>query len=285
MPYILRQASTHPEGMITFDFGQPVVSYLVGLNSFNLWFPKASNDHWIQTVRVNLRFPDTLPGPIDRLQVLVHADMYDASGNHLSLEESEITVACVAYTGGPNAPVMGIRRNLNHQSGYAVDCPNHFQTMGLISGFHVGYPEGMDHQIKSILAYAPQPSVGSAAVEVATGGRFISDPSTASLDVGYGGISLRDQENLRWEFCEGWVPKIYFRAPVKEVIAMLYSFRCAYFEPHNVLSIEATAGQRKEIGADGTVTMSEAFSTLRDASGSREDGRGPLVRMRVFATT
>lgn len=289
MPYILKQLSTRPGQSITFDFDQPVVKYMIGLNSFKLWFPKAGDDHWIQTVRVSLDFPDPPPNAIDKVKVAVSADMHDASGNHSSPEESDVTVACVAYTGGPNAPLMGIKRNVSHQVLVEIDWPRKDETMGVMSGFHLGYKEG-DHQIEGLEVSAGRPRFHSTKADMWYPGQ---GATLASVDVGYHavGMSLRDEdevfyaENLSWVFSAGWMGRVNFKVPVKEVIAMLQNFLVSYYEPHNVLSIEATAGQCQKIGENGQVDMSLAAGWLRDGSRSREKSLRQNPRYWIFATS
>ena len=294
MPYILKQQSTRPGGRITFDFGRPVVNYIIGLNAFKLAFPKSGGDHWIRAVHLGLDFPDPPRGGTDTVTVAVSADMHDASGNHLSREESSVTVACVAFTGGQNAPVMGNRRNLNDASELSIGHEGERQRIGVMSGFSFG--DKTDHQIQDLTIRAPEPNVSKTTVQMYSRRGRVRDYES-SLDVGYAAIDRDHTENLKWHHTGGWLGRVDFDlpvwVPVKEVVTMLNGFDIGFPDPHNVLSIEAFAGngtpyppnppepdRRRPYPPDAW--YSQADITL--AAAYIRDGRGTLLDKWAIST-
>jgi len=275
MPIVIKTASTSTNTPVVFDFGAPVMNYVVGVAYWKFAFG-GGDDHHVMRLGMTVRSNKN----DKQVQSMVVANLEDAHGASIDNANSTVRLVCIAVTVSEDtnyamANVEGAK------SGYSVGNLGLYGTsssfeVGLLSGWNLEYV-GDDHHMKRLqlqAAFAKSNNVG-----MLSGSAQMADDTGKVANGSVNGGIFWGSPNQSGLLCR-LLPALQTEAPVpvdfgrkiKDGAAILQELFVSFSgEDHHIKTIGGGASSWTPSGSVLTLANARVFMT--DSSGHSQDNR------------
>jgi hypothetical protein len=275
----------------TFDFGQTVYQYVIGISFVQMAYStNFADDNAVENMSVHLA--PNLTG--STVQVTATLVLHDDDSHNLDTSNSYLKLTCLAMLGSNdlNGNLTNITNIASGGNSAVLSEPlNPDLLVGVLSGFDYSYGSS-DHFVETFSASAGVNTVQGGVV--LTGSAQMNDDSgnnaTCTIDGGliaYAGVS---GSNLLFQTVTKQSPAnnvtVNFNQPITGAGAFVQGWTISYGDDdHKVAQWWAGPYEVKFDASSGAVTLVRLAATVGDDSGNREDDSKSSVTVLVVATT
>lgn len=287
MPIEIVDASAQPNGLVQFNFANPVMQYTIGIRAFRMTY--GADDHWIKSLAIRiLPVQNSAVGAASN-QVSAHIEMtmQDCSGNNINVANSAIWPVCIAVTGSTeHNTVFGSAIGVSSGTASNVAMPPPGDGYNIATCFQSGFnfTFATDHQILQANASLGFPS-GQISASAGMNDSSGNSLHVATLDSGYIASSYPTPGIVATEVSkQTTTPFQVTLTGAKTAVALIRGWTVEFPHVHNLQKIEV-GSFGDPTWADNVVTIQSCYAHMYDASGNSQDDINSSCDMVVIATT
>lgn len=288
MGFEIQSQTTQPNGNLSFQFTDAIQQWVVGISYFDLEFKK---DHHVETASLSLSTSQLS----DSVQVTVHAQIKDTSGNTIDVGASKIGVVAMAITGTNDPKTVMSNKNgiANGSESGSINLPGQtgFSVFtSFLSGFDLSYGS-KDHHVEGAQATAGVTENGNLGFITSTASLYDesgNSAATANINGGFlastnssPGFFAQTVSKQTGSQFDVTMDKL---KSVEHAIVLVQSWTVQYEdqEDHHVRKMGGGTTAWTTTGNKVILDNGQAF--ISDDSGNHQDNGVSSVKLLVIAT-
>ncbi|NUP14474.1 MAG: hypothetical protein HOW73_51245 [Polyangiaceae bacterium] len=265
MPFVCQRLEAPPNGLVEFEFEEPIRRYAIGISYWKLSFA-AGTDHWVRALELYTKVIDQTDERKIRAQVTAVLCDAAASGHQLSAADSKIVLACVAFVGRDD----GNFENHTDANGTTYDVEN--PALPFMTGFSLSNPE-QDTRVTTIALSAwfkPSGAGGVVSVEAELkNGDDAMSQQSLSYALATGTQKKPDllvQSNISGTM-NGY-HEVVFDRPIVDGVVLIQELYVGFAKPHNVAFVGG-GPESVQVGRE-RLTYYNGGAFISDTSGNTQ---------------